>query len=206
MRGMSEVPEPLWVLTEVEKLNLSLNYLTILPPAVGVLESLVILNLWENQLASLPVEIGLLKNLRVLFTYKNLLTEIPEELSAFRKLEVLSLANNLITGFMDLLHGYGQPKEDEPEPQLHCSHPCLVFMHLSHSNLWESIADRIEHLENLKILIVESNCIPSIPKTLCFLTLELHNVDCNDIQQVPMEPYQLRGLKKLAFWTKGFTS
>ncbi|MGH0160116.1 UNVERIFIED_CONTAM: hypothetical protein FKN15_047087 [Acipenser sinensis] len=125
MRGMSEVPEPLWVLSEVEKLNLSLNYLTILSHAVEVLESLVILNLWENQLASLPVEIGLLKNLRVLFTYKNLLTEVPEELSAFRKLEVLSLANNLITGFGDMLHGYGQPKEAEPEPQLHCSHPCL---------------------------------------------------------------------------------
>ncbi|KTG40389.1 hypothetical protein cypCar_00026483, partial [Cyprinus carpio] len=66
-------------------------------------------------------------------------------------------------------------------------------------NRLENIADQIQALADLKILIVEGNCIHSLPKMLCRLTkLELLNVDFNDIQSVPAEMHRLRRLEKLA--------
>lgn len=74
----------------------------------------------------------------------------------------------------------------------------LVFLQLACNRL-ENIADQIQALADLKILIVEGNCIHSLPKMLCRLTkLELLNVDFNDIQSVPAEMHRLRRLEKLA--------
>lgn len=97
-RGMLDLPEELWELTELQKLNLSLNVLRSVPSSLGLLQNLVVLNLWGNQLTSLPPEIGQLRNLKVLFAYRNRLSEVPEELGCCTKLEVLSLANNQLTG------------------------------------------------------------------------------------------------------------
>lgn len=44
-----EVPDELWELLELEKLNLSLNNLKFLPPQLALLSNLVVLNLWGNQ-------------------------------------------------------------------------------------------------------------------------------------------------------------
>lgn len=93
-QGMTTPPEELWDLTELQKLNLSLNCLCFLPCSVALLQNLVVLNLWGNQLTSLPPEIGQLRNLEVLFAYHNHLADVPEELGSCTKLEVLSLANN----------------------------------------------------------------------------------------------------------------
>lgn len=46
-----EVPDELWELLELEKLNLSLNSLKVLPPQLAVLSNLVVLNLWGNQVS-----------------------------------------------------------------------------------------------------------------------------------------------------------
>uniref|UniRef100_A0A8C7YQ04 Uncharacterized protein n=1 Tax=Oryzias sinensis TaxID=183150 RepID=A0A8C7YQ04_9TELE len=87
-RGLKEMPDELWELLELEKLNLSLNNLKTVPPQLALLSNLVVLNLWGNQLSSLPPEIGQLSRLRVLFIYRNNLTEVPEELGACTQLEV----------------------------------------------------------------------------------------------------------------------
>lgn len=46
---VQDVPDELWELVELEKLNLSLNCLKILPPQLSLLSNLVVLNLWGNQ-------------------------------------------------------------------------------------------------------------------------------------------------------------
>uniref|UniRef100_A0AAQ4PRQ6 Leucine rich repeat containing 30a n=1 Tax=Gasterosteus aculeatus aculeatus TaxID=481459 RepID=A0AAQ4PRQ6_GASAC len=86
-RGIKDLPEELWELSELEKLNLSLNRLKVLPPQLALLSNLVVLNLWGNQLSRLPAEIGQLKRLRVLFAYRNRLSDVPEELGACTQLE-----------------------------------------------------------------------------------------------------------------------
>lgn len=204
-QGMIAPPEELWGLTELQKLNLSLNCLCFLPSSVALLQNLVVLNLWGNQLTSLPLEIGQLRNLKVLFAYHNHLTDVPEELGSCTKLEVLSLANNQLTSLPDSLSALTNLRK------LNLSHNnivyipvCvyamkkLVFLHVARNKL-ENIAEHIQALTDLKILIVEENCIHCLPKMLCCLTkLELLNVDYNDIQNVPAEMHQLNRLGKLA--------
>ncbi|XP_036066779.1 leucine-rich repeat-containing protein 30-like [Oryzias melastigma] len=73
-----------------------------------------------------------------------------------------------------------------------------VFLDLSCNHL-ENLAENIQSLVNLKILIVEGNNLHSLPKAVCFLTrLELLNLDFNDIKDVPQEMHQLLQLQKLA--------
>ncbi|KAK5606165.1 hypothetical protein CRENBAI_026060 [Crenichthys baileyi] len=48
-RGLKDIPGELWELLELEKLNLSLNSLKVLPPQLALLSNLVVLNLWGNQ-------------------------------------------------------------------------------------------------------------------------------------------------------------
>ncbi|KAI4878533.1 hypothetical protein NFI96_010439 [Prochilodus magdalenae] len=205
MRGLDEAPADLWELRELEKLNLSLNFLCVLPSGLGALENLVVLNIWGNELVSLPPEIGLLQNLRVLFAYRNRLSEVPEELGCCSKLEVLSLANNLLTGLPGSLASMRKlTKLNLSHNQMAHIPACvyamknLVFLHLGH-NVLENIAEQIQDLVNLKILILEGNSIHTLPRTLCFLSgLELLNVDFNDLQSVPSEMYLLKKLEKLA--------
>lgn len=44
-----------------------------------------------------------------------------------------------------------------------------VFLHLACNRL-ENLAENIQALVELKILIVEGNCLHSLPKALCYLT------------------------------------
>ncbi|XP_023253473.1 leucine-rich repeat-containing protein 30-like, partial [Seriola lalandi dorsalis] len=53
-RGLKDVPDELWELLELEKLNLSLNSLKVLPPQLSLLSNLVVLNLWGNQVNTCP--------------------------------------------------------------------------------------------------------------------------------------------------------
>lgn len=46
---VQEVPEELWEVQELQKLNLSLNSLKVLQPGLAMLSNLVVLNLWGNQ-------------------------------------------------------------------------------------------------------------------------------------------------------------
>lgn len=46
---VQEVPEELWEVQELHKLNLSLNSLKVLQPGLTMLSNLVVLNLWGNQ-------------------------------------------------------------------------------------------------------------------------------------------------------------
>ncbi|XP_034721502.1 leucine-rich repeat-containing protein 30-like [Etheostoma cragini] len=48
-RGLKDVPGELMELTELQKLNLSLNSLKLLPPQIALLCNLEVLNLWGNQ-------------------------------------------------------------------------------------------------------------------------------------------------------------
>ncbi|XP_068160309.1 leucine-rich repeat-containing protein 30a isoform X2 [Antennarius striatus] len=80
-RGLTEVPDELWEMPELEKLNLSLNSLKVLPAPLALLSNLVVLNLWGNQVLSLA---------------NNQLSSLPPSLSGLTKLRKLNLSHNLI--------------------------------------------------------------------------------------------------------------
>ncbi|VFV19649.1 Hypothetical predicted protein [Lynx pardinus] len=205
-KGMTDIPDFLWGLSEVQKLNLSHNQLRALPPEVGKLSRLVVLNLCGNRLRSLPREIGLLKSLKVLFVNMNCLTELPAELSACRSLEVLSLSHNCLSQLPASFADLSRLRKLNLSNNYFAHIPLCVFalkeldfLHVG-SNRLENIAESIQCLVGLQIFIAESNNIHAFPRSLCLLTsLELLNLNNNDIQTLPDELYLLWRLGRIAW-------
>lgn len=74
------LPEAIWQLTRLTKLDLSWNNLTSLPESIGNLKNLQELNLNCNKLISLPESIRELTRLKELSLFTNQLTSLPESL------------------------------------------------------------------------------------------------------------------------------
>jgi Leucine-rich repeat (LRR) protein len=75
-------------------LELSMNNLSSLPPAVGALASLATLDLSDNRLASLPDDLGALASLQSLGLRSNSLGELCEGVGALGALTSLDVSMN----------------------------------------------------------------------------------------------------------------
>ncbi|MBL8828369.1 MAG: leucine-rich repeat domain-containing protein [Planctomycetaceae bacterium] len=95
--GLTELPESLGQLTQLQSLNLSRNRLTMLPESLGELTQLESLELCRNQLTVLPESLGQLTQLRSLNLSKNQLTVLPEALGQLTRLQSLNLGDNQLT-------------------------------------------------------------------------------------------------------------
>ncbi len=95
-RGMNltEVPESLGQLSQLQKLYLEINQLTALPESLGQLSLLNTLLLQQNHLSVLPESLGKLTKLRVINVENNRLTALPESLGQLSELRHLYLASN----------------------------------------------------------------------------------------------------------------
>ena len=92
--GLTEVPEAIASLTQLETIDLSYNQLTELPEAIAALTQLQTLYLSSNQLTELPEAIGYLTNLEDLSIYYNKLTELPKSIVNLTQLSRLGLSDN----------------------------------------------------------------------------------------------------------------
>jgi len=90
------IPDTLWQLTGLERLDLC-NNLTSIPSQIGKLSSLTFLNLGDNNLVSLPDEIYQLTNLTDLYLYNNKLQSISEEIGKLTNLTRLGIDYNQLT-------------------------------------------------------------------------------------------------------------
>jgi Leucine-rich repeat (LRR) protein len=77
---LCELPDSLWQLTQLQKLNLSSNQLTALPESLGQLIQLQELNFSGNQLTTLPESLGQLTQLQDLDLSSNKMIALPESL------------------------------------------------------------------------------------------------------------------------------
>ena len=100
---LSELPESLGQLTQLQSLNLSRNQLTALPDWLGQLKQLQSLNLSGNQLTALPEWLGQLTQLQTLNLYYNQLTMLPESLGRLKHLRSLWLTGNRLRTFPDCI-------------------------------------------------------------------------------------------------------
>lgn len=95
-KRLTELPESLGQLTQLQSLDLSRNQLTALPEWLGQLTQLRTLYVHNNQLTALPKSLGQLSHLRVFSIAKNHLTILPPEIGQLTALEELYLHENLI--------------------------------------------------------------------------------------------------------------
>ncbi|WP_404364040.1 leucine-rich repeat domain-containing protein [Corallococcus coralloides] len=93
-KGLTSLPEELFLFRKLEKLNLRRNNLRALPEALGQLTELRELDLRGNGLLELPESVGSLTKLRVLDLEANCLWRLPESLSGCVELRRVNLVNN----------------------------------------------------------------------------------------------------------------
>ncbi len=91
---LTELPESLSQLTQLQSLNLSINKLTTLPEWLSHLTQLQSLDISHNQLTILPESVCKLPQLKVLSLYSNALLGLPEEFVDLELLEDLNIGKN----------------------------------------------------------------------------------------------------------------
>ncbi|MDI6768214.1 MAG: COR domain-containing protein [Anaerolineales bacterium] len=94
---LSALPESLGQLTQLQSLYLGGNQLTALPESLGQLTQLQSLYLGGNQLTALPESLGNLTQLKRLHLHTNQLTVLPESLGSLTELQSLNLSYNQLT-------------------------------------------------------------------------------------------------------------
>ena len=94
---LTEVPESIGQLSQLESLSLERNRLTTLPESISQLSQLRNLFLNDNQLTTLPESLSKLSKLENLYIPRNRLTTLPESISQLSQLQVLFLTANRLT-------------------------------------------------------------------------------------------------------------
>jgi hypothetical protein len=89
--NLTELPESLRQLTQLETLYLYDNKLAELPGWIGDLEQLQMLRLDNNELSELPEQIGNLKNLQTLALWFNYISDLPSSLAKLEHLTEITL-------------------------------------------------------------------------------------------------------------------
>jgi Leucine-rich repeat (LRR) protein len=100
---LTALPESLGQLPQLQSLDLSSNQLTALPESLGQLTQLRSLNLSQNQLVALPGSLGQLTQLRSLNLSYNQLVALPWPLGLLTQLQSLDLSRNLLTALPESL-------------------------------------------------------------------------------------------------------
>ncbi|MBI5715702.1 MAG: leucine-rich repeat domain-containing protein [Chloroflexi bacterium] len=178
---LTELPEALGQLTQLQSLNLSYNQLTTLPEWLGQLTQLRSLDISYNRLTALPRSIGKLTQLKSLDLSGNQLTTLPEALGQLTQLQSLRLSNNNLTPLPESL---GQLTQ-------------LQSLDLS-SNQLTALLESLGQLTQLQSLDLSSNQLTTLPESLGQLTqLQSLNLSINQLTALPEWLGQLTQLQLL---------
>lgn len=96
--GLTSIPSSIGMLQNLERLNLSDNYIySPLPDEIGNLKNLTDLNLSENEITDLPTSIGNLNLLKELILNHNPLSSLPTSIGNLKNLNKLNLTGTSIS-------------------------------------------------------------------------------------------------------------
>jgi len=180
-KGITEIPECIGQLTNLQQLSFADNQITEIPEFIGHLSNLKKLIIGKNEITEIPGCITQLTNLNFLGLGENQITNIPKFIGQLNNLQVLNLWKNKITEISECV---GQLNK-------------IYFL-----NLWKNkitkIPECIGQLVNIQELYLDDNQIIEIPKCISQLT-NLKNLDLGDnqITEIPECIGQLANLQKL---------
>jgi Leucine-rich repeat (LRR) protein len=182
---LTELPDLLWQLTQLTKLNLSDNQLMSLPDSLGQLTQLTKLNLSDNQLMSLPESLERLTQLTELDLSSNQLTSLPESIGQLRSLLSLQLMYNHLSSLPDSITNLEQ----------------LRYLNLGGNKLGV-VPEVLRGLVNLRGLWLWKNSLDEAPSWISeFTSLEQLSVHANNLTDLPSS---LAELDQLLDLTVGF--
>jgi len=146
-RQLTELPESLGQLTQLQSLDLSGRQLTALPESLGQLTQLRAVDLSDNRLTVLPESMGQLAQLQSLDLSQNRLTALPESLSQLTQLWSLDLSDNRLKVLPESLGQLTQLRSLDLSKAINGPLPDWV--------------GNLTNLENLDISANKLNCLPS---------------------------------------------
>ena len=171
---LTELPESLGQLSQLQTLSLSGNQLTTLPESLGQLSQLQTLSLSRNQLTTLQESLGQLSKLQALYLWNNQLTILPESLGQLSKLQSLDLDNNRLTTLPESLGQLSQ----------------LLSLSLSGNQL-TTLPESLGQLSQLQRLYLGANQLTTLPESLGQLPkLEMLDLDDNPLNPELAAAYQ----------------
>lgn len=203
-KGISELPDEIGQLANLQTLYLMHNQLTTLPESIGQLVNLQTLDLGYNQLTSLPETVGQLANLQVLDLNDNELTSLPEAIDQMTGLVTLNFVRNRISSLPNCisqlpelqgLYFTGNPLGALPEWIGEIT--SLVKITMGSCELtW--LPETIGQLANLEELYAHDNQLTSVPDSIGQLTrLRAFSLSQNRFTTVPEGIGQFANIRTL---------
>ena len=163
---LESIPDEVAQLSFLKDLNLSNNNLTAFPEIILSLSNLNIIKLNTNEIPLIPVSIVDLSNLKELHLSYNRLTAIPPEIAGLKNLEMLELSNNQLEnvpagiGTLTSLAGlYLGGNGISQLPPDLADLKSLINLYLSNNN-FTSVPDLLSTMRQLEILNLDNNNIP----------------------------------------------
>src|ERR1022692_484455 len=178
---LTELPESLGQLTQLQSLDLSNNQLTMLPEWLCQLTQLQSLNLSRNQFKAVPESLGRLAQLQSLDLSDNQLATLPEWLCQLTQLQSLNLSKNQFKGVPESLGRLAQ----------------LQSLNLSGNQL-TALPEWLGELSLLQWLEANKNSLTELPKSLGQLS-RLRGLDLreNELTNLPQSLSKLECLQQL---------
>ena len=185
---LRELPKAIASLSQLQQLDLTRNQLRELPEAIASVTQLQHLDLSGNQLTALPEAIAHLTNLKILnvggkpwHEQKNQLTALPEAITSLTQLQQLDLSGNQLTALPEAITSLIQ----------------LQQLNLCGNQLRE-LPEAIASLSQLQQLNLSSNQLRELPEAIASLSqLQQLNLSSNQLTELPEAIASLSQLKEL---------
>lgn len=164
--GVHELPESIFLNSQLETLNISKNPITTLSRGIRNLKNVHTLKVSDTNITSLPQEIGELNNLNCLEIYNNQFNELPSSLGNLHNLTLLNVSSNR----GELCHNNDLARNLTTSLQKLKN---LEVLGLSRNRLEElprEFTESLQSMGKLHTLDLSNNGLRILPENLDFLT------------------------------------